>query len=226
MPRSKCKKPTTNSKLNVLDEATKKKCHSIIEDFDHEVNSKVEISRSKAEGIYSQIRTKTNLLALKLPKELQVLKFSDIVQLLKNYDENESVDEEEEVLVKPLLPPPTTTRKSRRTKKTVNKENSSSSLNETQRITRSTPAYARTVKRGVVPTPMTIKTKFNIGTPLTKNICRLAKPNEALVSMSGSPVMLGAGADIVDVVSDLNDISKDKLLTIQSRISRALEQRK
>eukprot|EP00096_Caligus_rogercresseyi_P011393 TRINITY_DN4469_c0_g1_i2.p1 TRINITY_DN4469_c0_g1~~TRINITY_DN4469_c0_g1_i2.p1 ORF type:complete len:234 (-),score=105.60 TRINITY_DN4469_c0_g1_i2:1559-2260(-) len=233
MPQSRGTRRTTSKAAAssvVLDEETKKKCHSIIEDFDRQVLARIESSRCRMDNIYSQIRTKTNLLILQTPKDIQEKKLSAFHHALLHPETqgslSESIPEEEES----AMPPPEITanviRKSKRTKKKTNKENLS--VNST-RTTRSMTTPAHASKRGPGPTPMTIKTKFNIGTPLTKSICRIAKPDEPLISMSGSPVMLGGSAapsGISDVIKELDDISKEKLLSIRSKINEALEHKK
>ena len=180
----------------------------MLKDFNKQVEARIAEMEADMESTIKSIHTLYKVELIKLPSSTKNMKWNDYVSQCREdgtypialTSAMEKVVEDVTSTVDPKLSLIKTTTK----KASAKSKRSSRSSKATSDLSTPAPASSRTARRnkssnataagaGAVPaalgrTPF-ITPRFNTATPLSRTVSRVARPNETLVSLSGSPVV-------------------------------------
>jgi len=181
----------------------------VLKDFDKQVEARIAEMEADMESTIKSIHTLYKVELIKLPSSIKNMKWTDYVSQCREdgsypfalTSAMEKVVEDVTSTVDPKLSTIKTTKKpSTKSKRSSRSSKASSDLatpatssSRTARSKKGSGSLATPSASGAPPPAMGrtpfITPRFNTATPLCRTVSRVARPNETLVSLSGSPVV-------------------------------------
>lgn len=179
----------------------------MLKDFDKQVDARIAEMEADMESTIKSIHTLYKVELIKLPSSIKNMKWTDYVSQCREdgsyplalTSAMEKVVEDVTSTVDPKLSTIKTTKKpSTKSKRASRSSKASSDLAtpapSSSRIARSKKGSSSLATPSGAPPPAMGRTpfitpRFNTATPLSRTVSRVARPNETLVSLSGSPVV-------------------------------------